>query len=142
MPIKSEKQYGYMEARAHGTSNKGAIGGPSEAVAKEMIHKTPASTRSKFAQALSNKNKKKNNPFHGSFKDAEGMLRRKPQSEEEAHPNGMFEESRERQRSMESKRDKAIRSGNKLREEVEGYNIRDEMNARTGMHQRNKRNRY
>ena len=46
MPAKSAKQYRMMQAVAHGGSNKGI--GPSEAVAKEMISKTPKKKRSLF----------------------------------------------------------------------------------------------
>ena len=53
MPVKSAKQYGFMQMHAHG-----AVGGPSEAVAKEMVHKTSAIKRSKFASALMKKRKK------------------------------------------------------------------------------------
>ena len=56
MPIKSPKAYGLMQARAHGSG--GGIG-PSKEVAEEMIHKTPASTRSKFAKIIASKRKKK-----------------------------------------------------------------------------------
>lgn len=44
MPAKSGKQYRLMAAAAHGKSNIG----PSEAVAKEFIRKTPKKKRSLF----------------------------------------------------------------------------------------------
>lgn len=50
MPIKSKKQYGLMQAAAHGNLKSGI--GPSPEVAKEFIHKTPASKRSMFAKKL------------------------------------------------------------------------------------------
>ena len=56
MPTVSAKQYGKMEACAHG----GAIGPcPSKEVASEMIHKTPPEKRKSFARALARKRKKK-----------------------------------------------------------------------------------
>ena len=54
MPAKSAKQYGFMQAAAHG-GLRGA--GPSEAVAKEFIHKTSPDKRSSFAKALRKKKK-------------------------------------------------------------------------------------
>ena len=54
MPIKSSKQYGLMQAAAHGTL-KGI--GPSPEVGKEFISKTPSSKRRKFAKALAKKRK-------------------------------------------------------------------------------------
>lgn len=54
MPAKSAKQYRFMAGMAHGMKpNKGI--GPSEAVAKEFVDKTPAKKRSMFMK------KKKNN---------------------------------------------------------------------------------
>lgn len=53
MPIVSPKQYGLMQAKLHGGSTTG--GGPSPEVAREMIEKTPASTRSKFAKQLASR---------------------------------------------------------------------------------------
>jgi len=44
---KSGKQYRMMQAIAHGTSNMKSIG-PSKAVAKEFIAKTPKKKRSLF----------------------------------------------------------------------------------------------
>lgn len=49
MPAKSAKQYGLMQAAAHGNL-KGV--GPSPKVAREFIDKTPHADRSKFAKAL------------------------------------------------------------------------------------------
>jgi hypothetical protein len=47
MPIKSKKQFGLMQAAAHG-SLKGA--GPSPEVAKEMLGKTSHMKKSAFAK--------------------------------------------------------------------------------------------
>lgn len=55
MPIKSAKQYGMMAAVSQGAST----GGPSKEVAEEFIHKTPPTTRSRFAKVLASKRKKK-----------------------------------------------------------------------------------
>ena len=55
MPAKSAKQYGLMEAAAHGNL-RGA--GPSPEVAEEFIHKTPPAARSAFAKAIARKKKK------------------------------------------------------------------------------------
>jgi len=49
MPAKSAKQYGMMQAIAHGTSTKHGAG-PSPEVAKEFISKTSSSKRKKFAK--------------------------------------------------------------------------------------------
>ena len=48
MPAESGKQYRYMQMMAHnpGKSRKGV--GPSPAVAKEFIEKTPSSKRKQF----------------------------------------------------------------------------------------------
>ena len=64
MPAKSAKQYGLMQAAAHG--NLKSMGGPSTSVAKEFINKTPAKKRSTFTAALKKKTKKK---------DGSGMMR-------------------------------------------------------------------
>lgn len=50
MPAKSAKQYGLMQAIAHGS--KTGLGGPSKEVAREFVDKTPHSKRKKFAKAL------------------------------------------------------------------------------------------
>lgn len=50
MPAKTAKQYRFMQAIAHGSSNKGLKVGPSKDVALEMIHKTPKEKRSQFAK--------------------------------------------------------------------------------------------
>lgn len=47
MPAKSAKQYRFMQAMAHGEKSKKGIG-PSEAVAKEFVDKTPKTKRSLF----------------------------------------------------------------------------------------------
>lgn len=49
MPAKSSKQYGLMQAAAHGNL-KGA--GPSPEVAREFISKTSKKKRSAFAKQL------------------------------------------------------------------------------------------
>lgn len=52
MPVKSAKQYRFMQMMAHSPGKKQTKGpGPSPEVAKEMIHKTAASQRKKFAKA-------------------------------------------------------------------------------------------
>jgi len=56
MPDKSGKQYRYMQMMAHSPDKSRKMGGPSEAVAKEIIEKTPKKKRSHYA--------KKNNPGH------------------------------------------------------------------------------
>lgn len=53
MPAKSAKQYRLMAMIAHGgksnkTDKKGKPIGPSQEVAEEMVHKTPAKKRSMF----------------------------------------------------------------------------------------------
>lgn len=55
MPAVSAKQYGFMQARAHGDASGP---GPSPAVADEFIHKTPPAKRKQFAKALAAKRKK------------------------------------------------------------------------------------
>lgn len=50
MPAKSAKQYGFMQAAAHGKLR--GMGGPSASVAKEFIDKTPKKKRKSFAKAL------------------------------------------------------------------------------------------
>lgn len=52
MPAKTSKQYGLMQASAHGRL-RGI--GPSPDVAKEFIKETPAKKRRKFAKSLANK---------------------------------------------------------------------------------------
>ena len=56
MPVVSSKQWGFMQAAKAGKLK--GLGGPSEAVAKEFIDKTPSSARSKFASALMKRRKK------------------------------------------------------------------------------------
>lgn len=56
VPIKSKKQYGLMQAIAHGSGDSlrgSSKDGPSKDVAKEFIDKTPSSKRKKFARAIS-----------------------------------------------------------------------------------------
>lgn len=48
MPAKSAKQYKFMAAIAHGTSDKTDKYGPSKKVAEEFIKKTPKKKRSQF----------------------------------------------------------------------------------------------
>lgn len=50
MPAKSAKQYRFMQAIAHG-SKSFSSSGPSKAVAKEFIEKTPKKKRSLFAKS-------------------------------------------------------------------------------------------
>lgn len=51
MPVKSKKQYNFMQMMAHQSSKKTTKGiGPSKEVAEEMIHKTSKSSRHKFAK--------------------------------------------------------------------------------------------
>lgn len=57
MPAKSAKQYGMMAAIAHGAKPMSGIG-PSQAVAKEFVDKTPASKRSAFMKALKKRKKR------------------------------------------------------------------------------------
>jgi hypothetical protein len=47
MPAKTAKQYRFMAGIAHGMKSKKGVG-PSEEVAEEMVHKTPAKKRSMF----------------------------------------------------------------------------------------------
>lgn len=47
MPAKSEKQYKFMAGIAHGMKPRGGVG-PSEAVAKEFVDKTPPEKRKMF----------------------------------------------------------------------------------------------
>lgn len=49
MPVKSAKQYRFMQAMAHGAKPKSGIG-PSPAVAREFIEKTAKKDRKKFAK--------------------------------------------------------------------------------------------
>lgn len=55
MPAKSSKQYGLMQAAMHGKLR--GLGGPSKAVAREFVEKTPEDKRKKFARALRRKRK-------------------------------------------------------------------------------------
>lgn len=53
MPVKSKKQYNFMQMMAHNPSKKKGKGiGPSKEVAEEMIHKTPATKRHQFAKKM------------------------------------------------------------------------------------------
>ena len=49
MPVKSAKQFRFMQAMAHGKKSKKGIG-PSPEVAKEFLEKTPHATKSRFAK--------------------------------------------------------------------------------------------
>lgn len=49
MPVKSAKQFRFMQAMAHGKKAKKGIG-PSPEVAKEFLEKTPHATKSRFAK--------------------------------------------------------------------------------------------
>ena len=53
MPAKSVKQHNFMRGVASGSIG----GGPSEAVAKEFVKKTPKDKRSAFGKALKKKKK-------------------------------------------------------------------------------------
>ena len=53
MPVKSKKQFGLMEAAAHG--NLKSAGGPSAGVAKEFLSKTPEKKKKAFAHSLMHK---------------------------------------------------------------------------------------
>jgi len=53
MPVKSAKQWGFMGAARSG--NLKSAGGPSPAVAKEFMDKTPENKRKKFSHALMKK---------------------------------------------------------------------------------------
>jgi hypothetical protein len=56
MPVKSAKQFRFMQAAAHG-GLKG-MGGPSKEVASEFLSKTPHDVKSTFAKAYSKKKAK------------------------------------------------------------------------------------
>jgi hypothetical protein len=49
MPAESGKQYRFMQAVAHGMSTKKGLG-PSEAVAREFIKKTPPKKRRQWSK--------------------------------------------------------------------------------------------
>lgn len=59
MPAVSAKQYGLMQAAAHGNMSKGM--GPSPEVARDFIAATPAKKRSAFSKALHKKKKERTN---------------------------------------------------------------------------------
>lgn len=48
MPAKSAKQYRFMAGIAHGMKPKKRGAGPSQEVAEEFVHKTPANKRKQF----------------------------------------------------------------------------------------------
>ena len=50
MPLKSARQFRFMEMMAHGGKKKKKGVGPSPAVAKEFLSKTSHETKSKFAK--------------------------------------------------------------------------------------------
>lgn len=51
MPLKTSKQYRFMQMMAHNPEKKNTKGaGPSKAVAEEMIHKTSAAKRKQFSR--------------------------------------------------------------------------------------------
>jgi len=76
MPAKSKKQYNYMQMMAHSSGEarkrKKIMGGPSPAVAREMVMKTLPKTRKKYAKPGNNidvsnasiRRKRRNNPGH------------------------------------------------------------------------------
>lgn len=47
MPAKTARQYRFMAGIAHGMKPSGGVG-PSQEVAEEFVHKTPAKKRSMF----------------------------------------------------------------------------------------------
>lgn len=49
MPATSGKQFRFMEAMAHGAKSKSGIG-PSPAIAKEFVSKTPLKKKKLFAR--------------------------------------------------------------------------------------------
>jgi len=53
MPAKSSKQYGLMQAAAHGN-----ISGIAPSVGKEFVDKTPSNKRRAFSKAIMKKRKK------------------------------------------------------------------------------------
>lgn len=55
--ISSPRQYGFIQAKAHGTARK--AGGPTAEQAREMIHETPPEKRSRFQQILARGRKRK-----------------------------------------------------------------------------------
>jgi hypothetical protein len=61
MPAKSAKQYKFMQAIAHGSSNK-IDAGPSKKVAEEFISKTPKKKRSIFMKGEENEVKRMKPP--------------------------------------------------------------------------------
>lgn len=56
MPAVSAKQYGLMQAAAHGNL-RGM--GPSPEVAREFIDKTPSQARAKFAKQIAKRRKRR-----------------------------------------------------------------------------------
>ena len=50
MPVKSAKQFKFMEMIKHGGKSNKKGAGPSKKVADEMLSKTSKSTKSKFAK--------------------------------------------------------------------------------------------
>lgn len=49
MPATTGRQYRFMAGVAHGMAPRGG-GGPSQAVAEEFVHKTPAAKRSEWSK--------------------------------------------------------------------------------------------
>ena len=56
MPAKTGKQYRFMQMIAHGSNKERAVG-PSKAVAREMIDKTPIKKRKQFMKSNSTRDK-------------------------------------------------------------------------------------
>jgi len=50
MPVKSAKQYRFMQMMAHNPSKARTNAGPSPEVAREFIEKTPAKKRKEFSK--------------------------------------------------------------------------------------------
>lgn len=59
MPAKTGKQYRFLAGIAHGMKPTGDAIGPSQAVAEEMVKKTPAKKRSLFMKMKDKKKKEK-----------------------------------------------------------------------------------
>lgn len=51
MPVKSAKQFRFMEAMAHNAKKKSKGAGPSKAVADDFLKNTSSAAKSKFAKA-------------------------------------------------------------------------------------------
>ena len=74
MPAKSGKQFRFMEGIAHGMKPLKSAGGPSAAVAKEFVDKTPETKRKKFSHALMKK-KSLNSGKSAEWQMAAGLIK-------------------------------------------------------------------